>query len=187
MPVTGVILAGGRGTRIGGADKGLAEYDGRPLIEWMIERIRPQVDELLINANRNVDRYASYGLTVVGDLRDDYAGPLAGLQAAMAKAAHDWLLMVPCDTPALPRNLVSHLMSAATGAGAAIAVAQTQRGWHPAVALVRRSLAPDIDAFLESGQRRVRDWISQQSHVAVSFDVASDFANLNTPGELSRK
>jgi molybdenum cofactor guanylyltransferase len=187
MPVTGVILAGGRGTRMGGADKGLAEYQGRLLIEWMIERIRPQVDELLINANRNLDRYASYGLPLVCDLRDDYSGPLAGLEAAMAKAAHDWLLMVPCDTPALPRNLVARLMTEATGPGAAVAVAQTQQGWHPAVALVRRSLAADLGAFLASGQRRVRDWISQQSHVAVSFDAAADFANLNTPGEFSNK
>lgn len=187
MPVTGVILVGGRGTRMGGADKGLAQYDGRPLIEWMIECIRPQVDELLINANRNLGQYASYGLTVVNDLRDDYAGPLAGLQAAMTKAAHDWLLMVPCDTPALPHNLVSRLAEAASGAKAEIAVAQTQQGWHPTVALLRRGLAADLDAFLASGQRRVRDWISNQPHVAVSFDAAGDFANLNTPAELSRK
>lgn len=184
MPVTGVILAGGRGSRLGGIDKGLTPFNARPLVEWVMDRIAPQVDELLISANRNLDRYARYGHRVITDEAADFAGPLAGLQAAMRHASHDWVLCVPCDTPDLPADLVARLREALHGTTHDIAVAITTDGLHPTVTLTRRSLLVALDAFLASGQRRARDWITQQSYVAAPFEPAARFANLNTPTSL---
>lgn len=184
MPVTGVILAGGRGSRLGGVDKGLEVFHGRPLIEWVIERIAPQVDELLINANRNLDRYAGYGHRVIADQCTDFAGPLAGLQAALHHAAHDWVLCVPCDTPDLPHDLADRLRDALREHRHDIAVAATAQDLQPTITLTRRNLRAELDAFLASGQRRARDWISQHAFVAVHFDRAEGFANINTPDTL---
>jgi molybdopterin-guanine dinucleotide biosynthesis protein A len=116
--ITGVILAGGRGRRMGGVDKGLQELRGRPLLAWVIERFGPQVDELLINTNQNGDRYAVFGHRVLADQIPDFAGPLAGLHAALTAATHSLLATVPCDAPFLPDDLVLRLLQALTASGA---------------------------------------------------------------------
>lgn len=184
MKITGVVLAGGRGVRLQGADKGLALWRGRPLIEWVIERLGAQVDELIINANRNADRYAAYGYSVVGDGRAHFAGPLAGIEAAMACARHPWILCAPCDTPALPADLRGRLAEAARARAVPVAIAQSPEGLQPTVALIHTDLLDNLRGFLDSGQRRARDWLLQQAHVAVLFPQAEAFSNLNTPDQL---
>ena len=150
----------------------------------MIESIRPQVDELLINANRNLDGYAAYGLRVIPDVTKEFLGPLAGLQAAMLSATHEWVLSVPCDAPALPENLVDRLKQHSLQSGVEIVVAATIEGWHPTVALYRKSLAQDLDRFIVQGKRRVKDWIRSRAHEVVSFETPGAFANLNTVSDF---
>ena len=131
MKITGVILAGGRGQRLGGIDKGLAPYRGRPLIEWVIERIEPQVDEFVINANRSPERYAAYGVPVIPDVLGDFPGPLAGLHAGLVRASHDWVLTIPCDTPSLPRDLVARMQAGLSSENIEVVVAANPDGWEP--------------------------------------------------------
>ncbi|MGE5945425.1 MAG: molybdenum cofactor guanylyltransferase MobA, partial [Betaproteobacteria bacterium] len=118
LSVTGVVLAGGMGRRMGGVDKGLLELRGRPLAAWVVDRLRPQVDHLLINANQNRERYAEFGCPVVADEIPDFAGPLAGLHAALSAATTPLVATAPCDSPFLPETLVSRLFSALTAAAA---------------------------------------------------------------------
>ncbi len=179
-----MILAGGQGIRLGGIDKGLTPYRGRPLIEWVIQAIQPQVEELLINANRNLDRYATYGVRVIPDMTKEFLGPLAGLQAGLQSAAHEWVLTIPCDTPALPENLVDRLKPRALQPNVEIVVAATAGGWHPTIALYRKSLAQDLGRFIAQGERRVKDWIRSRAHEVVSFDSPAAFANLNVPSDF---
>ena len=120
--ITGVVLAGGLGRRMGGSDKGLEELRGRPLAAWVVERLAPQVDELLISANRNGGRYAALGHRVLGDRIAGFAGPLAGLHAALEAAAHPLVATVPCDSPFLPGDLISRLLSALTAPGTKLSV-----------------------------------------------------------------
>ena len=122
--ITGVILAGGRGSRMGGVDKGLQDLQGRPLVQWVLERLAPQVDSVLINANRNLPRYAGFGCPVLPDLIPDFAGPLAGLQAALAGAATPLVATVSCDSPLLPADLVRRLQEALAAADADLTVAR---------------------------------------------------------------
>ena len=140
--ITGVVLAGGLGRRMGRVDKGLQDLRGKPLVQWVIERFVPQVDELLINANANVETYARFGYRVIPDVIDGFAGPLAGLQRGMSEARHDRIATVPCDSPFLPHDLVSRLSSALEQHGADLAVAKTGEQPHPVFCLCRRRLLP---------------------------------------------
>lgn len=178
--VTGVILAGGLATRLGGTDKGLIVYRGRPLIEWVIERIAPQVDELLINANRNAQRYSAYGYRVVADVIADFPGPLAGMHAALLTAAHDWVLSVPCDCPNLPSDLAERLMRPAVESDLEMVVAATKDSWQPAIAAQRRALAAELAHRIALGHLRARDWIASRRHTVVTFDDEKAFRNVNT-------
>jgi len=184
--VSGVILAGGQGRRMGRIDKGLQTFRGRALIEWVIERLQPQVAELLINANQNQQRYSAYGYSVISDLVPDYAGPLAGLHSALASASHDLVLTVPCDSPFLPENLVQRMHTALQEAAADVAVAWTGEQAHPVFCLVRRALRPHLDRFLQQGGRKIDAWYADQNVVPVAFDDQQDaFANFNTLAELN--
>jgi molybdopterin-guanine dinucleotide biosynthesis protein A len=185
MKITGVILAGGKGSRLGGVDKGLIEFRARPLIAWVIDRIRPQVDEILISANRNPDIYAQFGYRVIPDLNADYAGPLAGLQRALKEARNDWIMTVPCDTPMLPLDLVPRLVEGLSESDDVVRVACSPEGWQPTIALVTRRRSAALETYLSLGLRRVRDWIAQQPHSCVLFDQSSDFTNINTAEQLS--
>ena len=185
--ITGVILAGGRGRRMGGSNKGLQQLHGRPMIDWVIERFAPQVDELLINANRNVERYAAFGHRVVADQIPDNAGPLAGLHAALSAATYPLIATAPCDSPFLPADLIFRLHSALTAANADLAVARTFDQPHPVFCLCKRVVLPHLTDFLAGGGRKVDRWYATLNVVEVAFDdKAEAFANINTLEELGR-
>ena len=183
--ITGLILAGGAGRRMGGLDKGLVEVDGRPLAAWTAERLRPQVGRLWISANRNRERYAALAERVVPDRLADYQGPLAGIAAALAVVETPWLLTCPCDTPRLPVDLGARLAAAlAADPAADLAVAADSQREHPLHALLPARLAPGLDAYLAAGGRSVRGWLAGLRPVVVRFDGDGAFANLNNPAEL---
>ena len=185
--ITGVILAGGLGRRMGGIDKGLQALRGRPMVAWVVERLVPQVDELLINANQNGERYAEFGHRVVPDQIPDFAGPLAGLHAALSAAAHPLVATAPCDSPFLPADLISRLFSALTATDADLAVARTFDQPHPVFCLCKRDVLPHLTEFLESGGRKIDRWYATLKVVEVAFDdEAEAFENINTREELGR-
>lgn len=184
--ITGLVLAGGLGRRMGGIDKGLVEFNGRPMVAHVIERLAPQVDALLINANQNADRYGAFGYPVVPDRIAGFAGPLAGLHAGLVASATPLLVSVPCDSPFLPLDLVKRLRRALETEHAQLAVAKTGDQAHPVFSLVRHDVQEDLAAFLDGGGRKIDAWYARLSVVEVSFDdKAAAFANINTREELS--
>ncbi|MDR6996606.1 molybdopterin-guanine dinucleotide biosynthesis protein A [Aeromonas salmonicida] len=184
FPVSAVILAGGRATRMGGEDKGWVALAGRPLIDHVLERLRPQVDEVLINANRSQDRYQALA-TVISDDNPDYLGPLAGMQAGLAAARHDWVLFVPCDGPALPHDLMSRFRAALTP-DTELVVAHDGDWLQPVVALLHKSLLPSLTHALAEGERKIDIWFARHRMAVVSFAEQPDaFINLNSPAELA--
>ena len=181
--LSAVILAGGRGTRMGGADKGLLHYRQRPLVEWVLEAVRPQVNEVLISANRNLDGYAGYGCRILSDTLPDYPGPLAGVLTAMGAVATEWLLVAPCDTPHLPADLVQSLWRAAQSDGVPIAIATDAAQAHYTIMLVQTRLAESLRDYLNSGQRAVHRW-QQTFHPARHQFAGRSLENFNTPADL---
>ena len=185
--ITGVVLAGGLGRRMGGIDKGLQELRSRPMVHWVVERLAPQVDELLINANQNGERYAAFGHRVVPDEIPDFAGPLAGLHAALSAASHPLVATAPCDSPFLPADLISRLFQVLTATGADLAVARTFDQPHPVFCLCRRDVLPHLTEFLAGGGRKIDRWYATLKVVEVAFDDEADaFENINTREELGR-
>lgn len=186
--ITGVILAGGQGRRMGGIDKGLQDLNGRPLVQWVLDRLAPQVGTVLINANQNLARYAEFGCAVVPDRIPDFAGPLAGLHAALSHATSPLLLTAPCDSPFLPVDLVRRLRDALEAQDAELAVPTTGNRAHRAFCLTRRELLPKLDAFLNSGDRKVGLWHASLKVAEVAFDDEADaFGNINTMKELESR
>jgi len=184
--ITGIVLAGGQGRRMGGVDKGLVELDGRPLVAHVIARLAPQVGALVINANQNAQRYAALGYPVVPDAVGGFAGPLAGLHAGMTAAATPYVVTAPCDSPFLPHDLVARLAAALDAAGAGLAAARTFAQPHPVFALVRTSMLPHLAAFLAAGGRKIDAWYATFANVEVAFDDEADaFRNINTAAELA--
>jgi molybdopterin-guanine dinucleotide biosynthesis protein A len=186
--VAGLILAGGLGRRMGGADKGLVELDGRPMVAHVMERLAPQVAEILINANRNAQAYAGFGLAVVADRVEGFVGPLAGLDAGLHAAGADceWVVTCPCDSPFLPLDLVARLLAAADEAGAEVAMARSQGQVQPVFLLAHRRTADSLSGYLEGGGRKIDRWVEQERHVIVDFDDCPEaFANINTVEELA--
>jgi molybdopterin-guanine dinucleotide biosynthesis protein A len=187
--ITGIVLAGGLGRRMGaegdGDDKGLRPFRGRPMAAHVIERLRPQVGAIVINANRNPSRWEAFGLPVVPDRIPGFAGPLAGLHAGMAFASTPWVITAPCDAPFLPDDLVGRMTNALLHSGSQIAVARTAARTHPVFALVARTLQPDLEAFLASGRRRIDAWYGRLHSIEVAFEDEGAFSNLNTPEELA--
>lgn len=184
--VTGIVLAGGRAARLGGLDKGLQPFRGRRLIDWVLERLAPQVDEILISANRNLETYARLGRPVLADETDAFRGPLAGLQSGLRAARYPLLLSVPCDAPFLAQDLAPRLRSELGRRDARCAVASVDGRIQPVFSLVHRDLAPQLDAFLASGGRAVHAWLHSIAAVAVPFDDAgAAFSPLNTPEALA--
>jgi molybdopterin-guanine dinucleotide biosynthesis protein A len=183
--VTGVVLAGGLGRRMGGVDKGLKVLHGKPMVQWAIERFAPQVDELLINANQNLETYAAFGHRVIPDAIGGYAGPLAGLHRGLSEAKHDFVATVPCDSPFLPHDLVDRLFAALERDDADLAVARTGDQPHPVFCLCRRGVKENLTGFLEGGGRKIDAWYSALKIVEVPFDDEPDaFSNINTEAEL---
>ena len=183
--ITGVILAGGQGRRMGGVDKGLRVLRGKPMIEWVLERFAPQVDAVLINANQNLDVYARFGHPVITDEIGGFAGPLAGLQCALSAARHPLVATVPCDSPFLPDDLVTRLDTALQARQAQIAVARTGDQPHPVFCLCRRDVLPHLTRFLADGGRKIDAWYATLRVTEVEFDDEADaFSNINTLEEL---
>lgn len=184
--VTGIVLAGGQGRRMGGVDKGLLDLDGKPLVAHVLERFAPQVSRMLINANQNIERYAGFGYPVVSDSIGGFAGPLAGLHAGLTRADDDYVATVPCDSPFLPRDLVARLAASLARADAQLAVARVLDQPQPVFCLVRRSVLPQLEAYLGGGGRRTDAWHATLRTVEVAFDDEADaFCNINTAAELT--
>ncbi len=185
--ITGVVLAGGQGRRMGGVDKGLVDFAGSPMVEHVIARLAPQVGAMVINANQNADRYASFGHPVVADAIGDFAGPLAGLHAGLCAAATTHVVTSPCDSPFLPLDLVARLAAALDAANAELAVARTGDQPHPVFALAAVSVRPHLERFLQDGGRKIDAWYSTLDVVEVAFDDQADaFRNINTRQELAQ-
>ncbi len=182
--VTGVVLAGGRGLRMGGRDKGLVGFAGRPLVEWVIEALKPQVGSLVISANRNLESYTRYGFQVIEDLEPGYQGPLAGILSALRVARTEWVLTLPCDGPRPPPDLRERLAEALTSQGAELAIATEGSRRQPLHALLPVRLADSLAAFLGEGKRTVEQWYDRHSTALADFGDRPDcFANLNSPDQ----
>jgi molybdopterin-guanine dinucleotide biosynthesis protein A len=191
--ITGLVLAGGRGSRMGGVDKGLQNFNGVPLALYTLLRLQPQVGEILINANRNLSAYESFGASVWPDALPDFAGPLAGFLTGLEQCSTPWLVTVPCDTPLFPHDLVARLAEAATAQDAEIAMASApeqdgQLRAQPVFCLLRREVLESLVRFTHGGGRKIDAWTAQHRTVLVPFDAAGDdaraFFNANTLGEL---
>lgn len=184
--ITGVLLAGGQGSRMGGVDKGLVALAGQPMAAHVLARLAPQVDELIINANQNADAYAALGHPVFGDDIPGFAGPLAGLHAALMRASHPLVVTAPCDSPFLPTDLVARLAAALHAQQADLAVAKTFDQAHPVFCLCRRTLAGHLEDFLAGGGRKIDRWYGSLKVIEVPFDdEEAAFRNINTRDELA--
>ena len=188
--ITGLILAGGRGSRMGGVDKGLQTHLGLPLAMQALLRLQPQVGALMINANRNLAAYESMGVPVWPDALADYPGPLAGFLAGLERCETAYLVTVPCDTPNFPTDLVERLAAALVAEDAQIAMAATREDGQlqvqPVFCLMAATLMESLVAFTQAGQRKIDRWTGQHRCATVVFDDADAFANANTPDELRR-
>lgn len=183
--VTGLILAGGKGSRMGGVDKGLQVFRGRRLVDHVYDRLAPQVGGILINANQNHDEYRTFGVRVVSDAIGGFAGPLAGLHAGLSVSKRPYLASVPCDSPFLPEDLVERLYQRLDDAGAELAVAKTGDQPHPVFSLMRRGVLDHLADFLKDGGRKIDAWYATLNVVEVVFDdEAEAFSNINTREEL---
>jgi len=191
--ITGVILAGGRGSRMGGADKGLQNFNGMPLALHTLMRLQPQVGEIMVNANRNLGAYEAFGVPVWPDVLGDYPGPLAGFLTALERCETPWLVTVPCDTPLFPQDLVARLAHAAQEQDAEIAMAAAreedgQIRPQPVFCLLRVELMESLVEFTHSGGRKIDAWTARHKTVVAAFDQPGDepraFFNVNTLAEL---
>lgn len=182
--ITGVILAGGRGSRMGGEDKGLVLLNGRAMVEHVVERLRPQVGSLFISANRNQDRYEALGFRVVVDSLPDYQGPLAGMASVLQVATTPYVVTVPCDSPLIGGDLVARLARALATESADIAVANDGARAHPVFLLLKRALLPSLLGFLLAGERKIDRWFERHRVASADFsDSPEAFINVNDPDE----
>ncbi len=183
--ITGVILAGGGGRRMGGRDKGLIPLRGRPLIAHVIERLRPQCETLLINCQRSHQQYAEYGFPLIGDSLPGGLGPLAGLLAGMEQVGSGYVLIAPCDTPFLPHDLVTRMGQMLAQQNAQVCSVSDGERSHPVIMLADCGLKSDLRDYLLAGERRVQHWFRSQRHCLADFsDQANAFININTPEQL---
>jgi molybdenum cofactor guanylyltransferase len=188
--ITGLVLAGGRGSRMGHVDKGLQPLKGAAMAAHVLQRLAPQVGQLAINANRNLEAYAAFGAPVWPDDLQGFEGPLAGLETGLRRCATDLLLTAPCDSPFLPPDLADRLYAALDGDGADLALAETLEDGRiqaqPVFALVRRSALPQLSAYLAAGGRRMDGWYERIAVTRVRFDDTAAFRNINTLHELQQ-
>lgn len=186
--ITGLILAGGRAQRMGGIDKGLIPFHKKPLIESAIERLKPQVDSILINANRNITKYAHYGFPVLMDETPDFSGPLAGFSVGLKHCQTPYLLTSPCDSPLLPTDLSEKMLAEMELKDLDLVFASSiENGkiWaQPVFCLMRSDLRDSLKTFLEKGDLKIDNWFKELHSGTVIFDNALAFANVNTPEEL---
>ncbi len=184
--ISAIVLAGGQARRMAGRDKGLIPFDGLPLIAAVLHRLAPQVDEIIISANRHMDEYAKLGYPVVTDASADYRGPLAGIHAAGQRTRGEWLLITPCDTPFLPPDLAQRLLTQARASGVRLACAADDTQTHPATMLMHRSLLSSLAECLTQGQLKVQAWQTAHGCAVARFPGATQaFMNINTPDDLT--
>lgn len=188
--ITGLVLAGGKGSRMGSIDKGLQSFLGKPLFLHAAERLKPQVASIFISANRNENQYAKAGLTVLPDTPPVFAGPLAGFAAGLAHCPTPYLLVVPCDSPFFPDNLASELGAALLEDNTEAAIAATGQtpslSLQPVFCLIKKEILPHLEAFLATGQHKIAAWYATLKTSLVSFPDESAFDNINTYQELER-
>ncbi len=186
--ITGLILAGGQGSRLGGVDKGLQVFAGQTLAQHALQRLAPQVGRVMVSANRHLDVYARMGVPVWPDPTDlaGYEGPLAGFLAGLQHCETPYLVTVPCDCPHFPIDLVQRLSQALADSQADLAVARTPFGLEPAFCLMKQKLQASLLDYLQSGQRKIERWTALHRRAEASFDDDSAFFNINTPDDLAR-
>ncbi len=188
--ITGMVLAGGRGSRMGGVDKGLQNHRGMPLALHALLRLQPQVGHLMVNANRNLAAYEAFGAPVWPDTTSDFPGPLAGLLCGLERCETPYLVSVPCDTPDFPQDLVERLGAALVAEDAEIAVAATvedgQLRTQPVFCLLHAHLMESLIAFMQAGERKIDRWTARHRVAVVAFDDAAAFFNANTAAELQQ-
>ena len=190
--ISGLVLAGGQGSRLGGIDKGLQAFEGLPLAQHALQRLAPQVGCLMISANRNLDVYQRMGAPVWPDSPSvaGYEGPLAGFLTGLAHCETPYLVTVPCDSPRFPADLVQRLWQALQDEAADLAIAATRRGsetqLEPVFCLMKRELQGSLQRYLQSGQRKIERWTAEHRRAEFVFDDATAFFNINTPDELTR-
>jgi molybdenum cofactor guanylyltransferase len=188
--ITGLILAGGRGTRMGNIDKGFQPFRNAPMIAHVMQRLAPQVDGILINANQNITAYQQFGTPVYSDHIPDYAGPLAGFQTGLMHCATEYMVTVPCDSPSLPHDLVTRLYNVLQSENTDLAIAVTgeshHRQQHPVFCLLKKSLLPHLSAYLENGGRKVGEWTASLKCTEVHFTDEAAFRNINSLEDLRK-
>lgn len=192
--ISGLILAGGRGMRMGQVNKGLQLLRGEAMIQHVLRRLSPQVAQVLINVNQDIEQYQAFNCTLVSDAIPDYAGPLAGLHAGLSQCSTPYLVTAPCDSPFLPLDLVERLAQALETQQAQLAVAMTledaqgESRWQaqPVFSLVRSELQQHLENFLLKGGRKVSDWYADLNVVEVPFEDIQSFRNINTRAELAQ-
>lgn len=185
--ISGLILAGGQGKRFAGQDKGLIPFKGTTLVEYAINRLKSEVNEVIISANRNLDFYQKLQLRCVEDSIADYSGPLAGIHAALRVIDTEWLVSIACDTPCFPGNYVRALALKQQQANSRLVVAQSHGRLQNVFILIHKSLLGSLDTFLESGERKAQIWIEQNSPAIAGFsENDTAFYNINTPEDLKQ-
>ena len=183
--ISAIILAGGRAARMGGVDKGLVTIQNKPFIQHVIERLKPQVNEILINANREIAQYQTYSFPVLQDLAPGFIGPLAGFKLGLQHCKYDYLLTTPCDSPFIPNDLTARLMQPLLEKKADIAVAKSEGSAHPVFCLMKKAVLPSLVNYLDEGHRKVSVWQKRLDYIEVDFtDCSEAFVNLNTFEEL---
>lgn len=183
--ITAVILAGGRSERMGGEDKGLVELWGKPLLAHVLDVVSTQVDSVIISANRNLQRYQNFGAPVIADKMGEHWGPLAGIATALQAIRTSYLLTLPCDTPCLPDDLIDRLCTALASESADLSVAHDGTRLQNTIVLLPRHLVDDLDAYLDSGQRKVETWLRQHKIAEVAYtDRDNPFLNVNSSEQL---
>lgn len=182
-----VVLAGGQARRLGGLDKGLIPLRGRPLATWVIERLRPQVGEIVLSANRHLAEYEALGCPVVSDRILGHAGPLAGIHAAASMLKSAWVLTAPCDTPFLPRDLAARMLEASRQLGCRALFAAEPQQPHFGIIFMNRALLDPLAAYLKAGNRKVGVWLKAVDAAPVTWPAGTNaFFNINTPDDLAR-
>jgi len=183
--LTVVILAGGRGSRLGGQDKGLLEWQGKPFIEHILQSIAPVAKNIMINANRNAEVYQQYGYPVISDDIDDYAGPLAGMLAALRSAKTEYVMTVPCDAPSTTPAMIDQFCDVHEKQHQKLYVAGTDDGLQPVYAMIHTSLIENLAQYLADGHRKTQGWLKDNDAVVIHFDQqVTSFLNINTEDEF---
>lgn len=183
--ITGVILAGGRARRMGGVDKGLTVLGGRPMLQHVLEALRPQVANVIISANRNLDAYREFGCDVVSDVVGDYSGPLAGMASGLQFAVTPYVATVPCDSPLVAGDLVARLYHTLEEHDAQVCVVHDGERTHPVFLMLRRDLLNSMLVFLDAGERKIDKWFAKHRLAVSDFsDQPEAFMNVNHPQDL---